>query len=97
MYILKVQNNQLRPVIIKYGQRKELHLMDYYVKTEDLEEIEFQENYPPILTARDVQSLLGIGKNKTYELLGNGDLKGFRIGRDWRITRESVYEYINKH
>lgn len=70
--------------------------MDYYVKAEDLEEIEFQENYPPILTARGVQSLLGIGKNKTYELLGSGDLKGFRVRRDWRITRESIYKYIDK-
>lgn len=71
--------------------------MDYFVRAEDLEEIEFQEEYPPIMTAKSVQYMFGIGKNKIYELLGNGDLKGFRIGRDWRITRESVYEYINKH
>jgi excisionase family DNA binding protein len=71
--------------------------MDYFVKAEDLEEIEFQENYPPILTARGVQDLLCIGKNKLYELLGSGELKGFRIGRDWRIQRESVFTYINSH
>ena len=62
--------------------------MDYYVKTEDLEELEFQESYPPVMTAKDVQGLLYIGKNKLYELLGTGELKGFRVGRGWRVTRE---------
>lgn len=71
--------------------------MEYYVKTEDLEELEFQDNFPPIMTVRDVQNLLCIGKNKLYELLGSGTLKGFHIGRDWRVTREAVYEFISTH
>lgn len=71
--------------------------MDYYVKTDDLEELEFQEAYPPILTAKDVQKLLYIGKNKLYELLDSGELKGFRIGKNWRIQRKSVYNFICKH
>lgn len=71
--------------------------MEYYVKADDLEQIEYQESYPPILTTRDVQNLLCIGKNKLYELLGSNELKGFRVGRDWRVTRESVYKFIEKH
>lgn len=71
--------------------------MDIFVRADDIEQLEFLENNPPILTARGVQSLLCIGKNKLYELLSTGELKGFRIGRDWRVKRESVYEYIGSH
>ncbi|MDE7327865.1 MAG: helix-turn-helix domain-containing protein [Lachnospiraceae bacterium] len=35
-----------------------------------------------------------MGKNRVYELLGKGILKGFRIGRVWKIPREAVQEYI---
>jgi excisionase family DNA binding protein len=71
--------------------------MDYFVRAEALEEIEFQESFPPILTARGVQDLLCVSKNKLYELLGTGELKGFRVGRDWRIQREEVFKYIKNH
>ena len=71
--------------------------MEYYVKAEDLEQIEYEENYPPILTARGVQELLCIGKNKLYELLSSGELKGFRIGRDWRVQRDAVFDFIKRH
>ncbi len=42
----------------------------------------------------DVAEALCIGKNRVYELLGNGTLKGFRIGRVWKIPRTAVQEYI---
>jgi excisionase family DNA binding protein len=71
--------------------------MDYFVKAEDLEELENRESFPLIMTTRGVQELLGIGKNTIYQLLGSKKLVGFRVGRDWRVTRESLLNYINKH
>ena len=50
--------------------------------------------YQAVLTVADVAELLFIGKNTTYELLNSGELKGFRIGRGWRIPRENLEEYI---
>ncbi|MBP1543099.1 MAG: helix-turn-helix domain-containing protein, partial [Oscillospiraceae bacterium] len=35
------------------------------------------------------------GRNKTYELLKSGKIKGFKIGREWKATAESVEEYID--
>ena len=46
------------------------------------------------MTVYDVAEALFIGKNRVYELLGKGILKGFRIGRVWKIPREVVQEYI---
>lgn len=51
-------------------------------------------NYEDILTVSDVAQILYIGKNRVYELLDNGDLKGFRIGNVWKIPKEAVQEYI---
>lgn len=54
-------------------------------------------NYEDILTVPDVAQILYIGKNRVYELLDNGDLKGFRIGRVWKIPKEALLEYILVH
>lgn len=52
--------------------------------------------YDEILTVFDVAEMLCIGKNRVYELLNKGDLQGFRIGRVWKIPRESVELYVRK-
>ena len=52
------------------------------------------DQYQDILNVFDVAEALCIGKNRVYELLGNGSLKGFQIGRVWKIPRENLTEYI---
>lgn len=52
------------------------------------------EHYKDVMDVYDVAEVLCIGKNRVYELLGNGSLKGFRIGRVWKIPRTAVQEYI---
>lgn len=54
-------------------------------------------NYRDILTVYDVAEVLYIGKNRAYELLASGELKGFKIGRVWKIPKEAVQEYISSH
>ena len=50
--------------------------------------------YQDILTAEEVSEILMIGMNRTYELLNQGAMKGFRIGKKWKIPRDAVIEYI---
>ena len=52
------------------------------------------EHYRDVMDVFDVAEALCIGKNRVYVLLGNGTLKGFRIGRVWKIPRTAVQEYI---
>ena len=47
-----------------------------------------------ILTIEELMELLYIGKNTAYKLLKSGEIKAFRIGKVWKIPRESVNEYI---
>ena len=53
----------------------------------------FQE-YGDILSVEDVCSILFIGKNRVYELLNAGSLRGFRLGRTWRIPKKNLEAFI---
>ncbi|MBD5152957.1 MAG: helix-turn-helix domain-containing protein [Oscillibacter sp.] len=47
-----------------------------------------------VLTPKDVMDILGIGKNAAYALLKSGRLRGFRVGRSWRVTTEALEELM---
>lgn len=49
-----------------------------------------------ILTVEEMMEALYIGRNFAYKLLNSGEIKGFRIGRSWRIPRSSIEEFIIK-
>ena len=55
---------------------------------------DWQEKLPAILTPLDVMDILGVGKNTVYNLLASGRLKGFRIGKSWRITGDALEEFL---
>ena len=63
------------------------------------ERIMNQNPYPDILTIDDLMAILLIGRNKCYELLNSGKIKGMKTGKkNWKIPKESVMEYIyNTH
>lgn len=50
--------------------------------------------YNDILSVGDICEILFIGRNRVYELLNEGLLKGFRVGRTWRIPKASLETYI---
>lgn len=49
-----------------------------------------------LLTVPELAEYLGIGKNRTYELLRRGTIKGFRIGCTWRVSKLAVEQYIRE-
>lgn len=49
---------------------------------------------PPCLDPRQTAGYLGLCMNTTYALLNTGELKGRRIGRQWRIPRSNVWEFL---
>lgn len=52
------------------------------------------EQYDDILTIEDVAEILKIGMTKTYRLVCSGDLKGYKEGKDWRIPKQALSEYV---
>ena len=49
-----------------------------------------------LMTIEDVCEELMVGRNAVYQLLDSKKLRGFRIGRIWKIPRTSIGEYINE-
>jgi excisionase family DNA binding protein len=53
------------------------------------------ENYNDMVNLEDLQKMLGIGKNKAYELLKNKEIENFKIGREYKIPKVAIINYIN--
>ena len=49
-----------------------------------------------LITVEELCELLMIGKNAAYWLLRSGKIKCFRIGRIWKIPKESLNKYIRE-
>lgn len=52
------------------------------------------ELYDDILTIEEVSEILKIGMTKTYQLVRSGDLKGYKEGKDWKIPKRALSEYV---
>lgn len=56
------------------------------------EDSEYEEQINEYLTPREVMELLAIGKNTFYKMVQSGQLPAFRVGRQWRVRRDSLQE-----
>ncbi|HOO05890.1 MAG: helix-turn-helix domain-containing protein [Ruminococcus sp.] len=50
---------------------------------------------PVVLDVPYVSVLLGLHPNTVTRLLRTGELKGFKFGNQWRITKDSVMKLLN--
>ena len=53
-------------------------------------------NTKDILTLKELQGLLHIGKNTALRLVQSGEIEAFRVGNQWRVTKDSMIKYIRK-
>jgi excisionase family DNA binding protein len=51
-------------------------------------------NIPEIMTFKECKDVLKVGKNTLLDLIHNRELDAFKIGNRWKITRESVEEFV---
>ena len=59
-------------------------------KCRDLHEL------PVTLRVEDLMPLLGIGRNTAYELIRSRQIRSIRVGRQIRIPREALLEFLRK-
>ena len=55
-----------------------------------------EDELPILMTVPELAEYLGIGRNRAYDLLRQGIIKGFRIGSVWKVSKEAVELYIRK-
>lgn len=51
-------------------------------------------DYRDVLTVKDVCEILRIGRKTAYDLLKSGKLAYRKIGRCYKIPKETVIEYL---
>ena len=52
------------------------------------------DTYDELLTIDELCEVLQIGRNTAYQLLNSGFVPAFRIGRRWKIPKNSVQEVL---
>lgn len=52
------------------------------------------DKYSDIVTVDDVCKMLNICKNNAYQLVKEGKLHAWKIGRTWKIAKQSVIDYV---
>ena len=51
-------------------------------------------NYPDVVSINELMKMLNIGRNTAYSLLQSGEVKSIKIGKQYRIPKKFVLEYL---
>ena len=54
------------------------------------------DELPLLLKVEDLMPVLGIGRNTAYELVRTGQIFSIRIGRQLRIPKQALIDFVNK-
>ena len=55
------------------------------------------KEYPDIVSVKQLQEMLHIGKNRALELLHNKEISYIRIGYTFKIPKANVIEFLNRN
>ena len=52
------------------------------------------EYIPEVMTLKECKELLKVVKNTLLDLIHTGQIQAFNVGSRWKITKQSVIEFI---
>jgi excisionase family DNA binding protein len=52
--------------------------------------------YPEIMTINELRSFLRVSYGTAMELIDSGKIPARRIGRDWKVPKQAILEYITR-
>ena len=53
------------------------------------------DELPLALRVEDLMPILGIGRNTAYELVRSGQIRSVKVGKQIRIPKEALREYLS--
>ena len=53
------------------------------------------DELPLSLRVEDLMPILDIGRNTAYELVRSGQIRSVKVGRQIRVPRDAVVEFLN--
>lgn len=66
------------------------------MKENKKENQELFTNYPDILSVAQLMEMLQIGKVLAYKLIESKNIKAIKIGREYKVLKNSIIDFINK-
>lgn len=54
------------------------------------------DNYQDVLDIKDMCQILRIGRKTAYKLLQTGEIPYRKIGRNYKIRKEAIINYLEK-
>ena len=54
------------------------------------------ENYPDVVGVQQLMEMLQIGQVLAYKLVKSGEIQSRKIGREYKIPKQNVIQYILK-
>lgn len=54
------------------------------------------ENYPDVVSVEQLMEMLQIGQVLAYKLVKSGEIKARKVGREYKIPKVNVIEYLNR-
>lgn len=54
------------------------------------------ETYDDIMTIEEISEALKIGSSQAYKIVRTQQLKGYKEGKDWKIPKTSLIEYVQQ-
>lgn len=51
-------------------------------------------DYPDVVSVSQLMKMLSVGRHTAYELVNSGEIQSFKIGKNIKIPKIKVIEYI---
>lgn len=55
------------------------------------------DELPLVLRVEDLMPVLGIGRNTAYELVRSGQIRSIRVGRQLRVPKDAVIDFLGRN
>lgn len=52
--------------------------------------------YPNIVNTKQVQEMIGAGRNTVLKLLSSGEIQSIKIGKNYKIPKIYIIDYLNR-
>ena len=52
------------------------------------------KQYPDVVSIKQLQTMLGVGRNTAYDLLKKNKIQSIRIGRVHKIPKVNIIKYL---
>jgi len=63
------------------------------INSQDVYRIVFN-GYPEVLDVKQVSKVLGVSTKTVYKLIGNGALSSMKVGREFRVPKVVIMNYV---